>query len=124
MNNRHIVLTTADYDCDGVSYGHHRISVPASRYLKYLNGCESMLLRHAVQSEQLSSCYDCATMISTLPAFMARLPLGSFEREYFIEAGYCSDSSGLRDCTAPYETTGDLAEAHWISGIETDMALL
>jgi hypothetical protein len=97
MLNLHLVLLTSDTDCDGTSYGAHRISVPACRVAELRRDTEAAL-SFAKLSDQMSSYHDCCYSVVTVPEFRAEFWEGmrQFDRDYFTEVGYTHGHIGAR----------------------------
>lgn len=91
MFNAHIVILTSDTDCDGTSYGAHRVSVPAHRVAEFV-ASPHKAMAHARASEQMSSYYDGADDVMTMAQFRATFFAGmdEWDRDYFHREGYTS----------------------------------
>lgn len=83
-----VVLLTCDTDCDGTSYGAHRIAVPDTMDLTD----PDTALRHARDTGQMSSYYDVADEVLLVPDFFRRYGhnLTARDRTYFAANGYTS----------------------------------
>ncbi len=81
-----VVLLTSDTDCDGTSYGAHRIECPDNMSIRNSH----TVLKWAQANDLMSSYYDCATEVLTLEAFKARYfpHMTRDEASYFMEEGY------------------------------------
>lgn len=84
----HVVLLTADTDCDGTSYGAHRITVPDNLDLTD----PDVVLKYAQATDQMSSYYDCVMEVLELLTFRGLYfpSMRLRDRLYFNEAGYTS----------------------------------
>lgn len=81
-----VVLLTCDTDCDGTSYGAHRITVPDTMNLSD----PSEVLRYAQATDQMSSYYDCVMDAIDLLTFRATYfpNMRAWDRFYFNKVGY------------------------------------
>lgn len=84
----YVVLLTADTDCDGTSYGAHRIAVPDTMDLT--NPQE--VLRYAQATDQMSSYYDCVMEVLELLTFRGLYfpHMRLRDRLFFNHMGYTS----------------------------------
>lgn len=85
-----VVILTSDTDCDGTSYGAHRISIPNG--VDHLIEGPDAILKHAIATDQMSSFYDVVDEVLTVPEFMRRFGhnLTARDRTYFAANGYTS----------------------------------
>lgn len=95
MHNTHLVFLTADVDCDGTSYGAHRVSVPAHRTVEL---CDTDALRGFLRGQDIPFAQYVGDAYEVMPiaAFLAKYPLDGFDREYFAEVGYTSGHMAAR----------------------------
>lgn len=144
MNNAHLVFLTTDHDCDGISVDAHRVTVPATRVLEFLADHDAFCAFLRGGDLPMAQYAPDADRVMTLADFLSEYGhvfRDREDREQFCGAwnplgGNWVDGKGytgspghpfqpvwdnLRDCTAPYETTADLNEAHWEASLEADM---
>lgn len=83
-----IVLLTSDTDCDGTSYGAHRVSIPSLDLI----GDDRAILAYARETGQMGSYDDYADEIMTLDTFLFlyRKNLREQDLIYFLREGYTS----------------------------------
>lgn len=145
MHNASIVFLTSDTDCDGTAIAAHRVTVPAHRVGEFVNGDARALADFMMGGELPMYQYARdAFEIVTLRDFLrehGHVFADAQDRAEFCGAdhvyvdpwgggikrerghGYAHVWDNLRDCTAPYETTADLDEAHYLAGIDADIEM-
>jgi hypothetical protein len=86
-----LVLLTSDTDCDGTSYGAHRIVVPEPLGPEFLEDSHAAM-KYAKETDQMSSYYDMADEVLTEDDFYATFGPEMRPRDltYFTEEGYTS----------------------------------
>ncbi len=82
----HVVLLTSDTDCDGTSYGAHRIKVPAELPLDD----HEVVMAYAKATDQMSSYYDGVDELMSLPDFLLFAQLSQRHLSSFLSLGYTS----------------------------------
>lgn len=89
MFNAHLVLLTSDRDCDGVSFGAQRVTVPQHRVCELLRDTDA-LMAHLRASDQMSYGLDGTYDVMTAATFHTTFPLNAWASAYFAEVGYTS----------------------------------
>ena len=83
----HLVILTADTDCDVTSYGAHKVSVPDD-----LAHDDGLVLAYSKRTGQMPSYYDCIMGVLDLLTFRGIYfpPMSPRDRAYFNKIGYTS----------------------------------
>lgn len=88
MYNSYLVILTSDTDCDGTSYGAHRIAVPTARRMEFLSSVRATV-KHAIESEQIRGMADAYAVMDIVAFWREFGPnMDAWDREYFTLEGY------------------------------------
>lgn len=82
MKNVNLILLSSDTDCDGTSYGAHRVVVPMSMAL-----CRSVdiVQLHAIQTDQMSGYHECYDVMSSQE--FRRVYPGATDADFWVPWG-------------------------------------